>query len=199
MLQAKRLAQTLGNAFILPGWFLLSLWGWLGLSPHPVGAAVLSIWLIHPGTEHLLAALSHRLSQIIISALDDRINRIILSRCLLSQNWMVILLVDRNSTRISKQEIIFYLLCGAENSTGKFLISMKGTVELTERNPNSYHPLNQLPSSKKASWSTKSHHPFIDTVMDLGCQWKTSHMHSLFHPNWSQQALQVPHANGTWD
>lgn len=50
---------------------------------------------------------------------------------------MVILLVDRNSVRISKQEIIFDLLCGAENSTGKFLISMKGTVELTERNPNS--------------------------------------------------------------
>lgn len=98
--------------------------------------------LTHPsrhGGPHasLLAALSHRLSQIIISALDDRINRIILSRCLLSQNWMVILLVDRSSTRISKQEIIFYLLCGAENSTGKLLISMKGTVELTERNLNS--------------------------------------------------------------
>jgi len=149
MLQAH-LEQTLGNAIILPGWllhFLSSLWGWLGLSTPCWGCrGELSPFpsaehLTHPsrhGAPHasLLAALSHRLSQI-ISALDDRINRIILSRCLLSQNWMVILLVDRNSVRISKQEIIFDLLCGAENSTGKFLISMKGTVELTERNPNS--------------------------------------------------------------
>lgn len=60
---------------------------------------------------------AHWLSQI-ISVLDDRINRIILSQCLLSQNCMVILLVDRNNVSISKQEIIYCLLCGAENSTG---------------------------------------------------------------------------------
>lgn len=80
---------------------------------------------------------AHWLSQI-ISVLDDRINRIILSQRLLSQNCMAILLVDRNIVSISKQEIIFCLLCGAENSTGKFLISMKGTLELTERKSNSF-------------------------------------------------------------
>ena len=80
---------------------------------------------------------AYQLSQI-ISVLDDRINRIILSPCLLSQNCMATLLVDRNSVSISKQEIIFCLLCGAENSTGKFLISMKGTLELTERKSNSF-------------------------------------------------------------
>lgn len=76
------------------------------------------------------------LSQI-ISVLDDRINRIILSQCLLSHNCMAILLVDGNGVGMAKQEISFCLLCGAENSTGKFLISMKGTLELTERKSNS--------------------------------------------------------------
>lgn len=139
---------------------------------------------------------SHWLSQI-ISVLNDQINRIILSQCLLSQNCTVILLVDRNGVSISKQEIIFCLLCGAENSTGKFLISMEGTLELTERKSNSALLSTSISCPAQKNYRDCQSHNLLSLIQI----WDASEKHLpgiAFFIQTDHRTL-YKHANGTWD